>query len=169
MGVTFDVTSLWEVAVMPMPGSPEYRLLADKVNGRPKIFEENPLRALLLAIAYPLRSFSSLRVGIDPGRRSCGVAALADGLLFHASSIDCSEVGREASSIIKAVPSGSSSVFLGSGTGWEEAADALLEAGVEFKVVDEYGTSKGDLGLPLPLKDKNMRAAVRLALSPPGD
>ncbi|ADL19773.1 hypothetical protein ASAC_1368 [Acidilobus saccharovorans 345-15] len=169
MNVTFEVASSWEVAVMPVPGSPEYRLLADKVDGRPKIFEEDPLRALLLAIAYPLSSFSSLRVGIDPGRRSCGVAALADGMIFHASSVGCSDVGREAASIIRAAPAESFSVFLGSGTGWEEVASSLLEAGVEFKVVDEYGTSRGDLGLPLPLKDKNMRAAVRLALTPPED
>ncbi|AMD30694.1 hypothetical protein [Acidilobus sp. 7A] len=165
--VTFDPSSSWEVAVMPLAGSPEYALLAGAVDGRPKVFEPDPLRALLLALAYPSGSFSSLQVGVDPGRRACGVAAIADGLVFHASPSACGDVGREVSRIVRAAPSERYRVLLGSGTGWEEVAGSLLEAGLQFEVVDEYGTTSSRLELPVRLKDRNLRAALRLAMTPP--
>jgi len=74
-------------------------------------------------------------------------------------------VAERAERLVRAAPAARFSLVLGSGSGWEEVASRLLERGLSFTVADEMGTtnSAADL-LPLRLRDRNARAAVRLAL-----
>jgi len=163
--VTFDPASQWDVAVMPLPESPESKVFSVVQAKGPAVSDEDPLRALLLALAYPKDGFSTLRIGVDPGQRLCGLAAVADGLIIEARSVTCDEVAERAERLVRAAPAARFSLVLGSGSGWEEVASRLLEKSLSFTVADEMGTtnSAADL-LPLRLRDRNARAAVRLAL-----
>lgn len=152
------------MAIAPLPESPEYRLLEPLIRGRAAIEERDPLRALMMGVAYPMKGFSSLLMGVDPGVRACGVAAIADGLIFEAESVQCDRVGGLARRLVDSVPAESVRVVLGSGTGWEAAARSLLDEGLEFSIADEFGTSRAR-ALPLEFRDRNVRAAVSLALS----
>ncbi|MGC9209984.1 MAG: hypothetical protein ACP5FT_01775 [Acidilobus sp.] len=129
----------------------------------PTVVDPDPLRALMLALAFPRRSFSLLRIGLDPGLRLCGVGAVADHFIVEASSRPCDEVVSVVDRLIKSVPAARYDVILGSGSGWEAVASRLAEAGIPFRVADEMGTNSVET-LPIRVKDRNARAAVILAL-----
>ncbi|MGC9071487.1 MAG: hypothetical protein ACP5HK_02155 [Acidilobus sp.] len=161
--ITFDPSSRWDVAVAPVPGSPEAKTVRESAEG-PAIFDPDPLRSLMLALAFPRGAFSTLKVGVDPGLRSCGVGAVADGLVVEAESLPCDLVVSVVERLVRLVPACRYDVVLGSGSGWENLASGLARVGIAFRVADEMGTTGAGEILPVRIKDRNARAAVALAL-----
>ncbi|GAB6147966.1 hypothetical protein [Stetteria hydrogenophila] len=155
-----------DVAVMPLPGSPEWAAYrSTRIDARGVVSERDPWLALALAVAYPKRGFTRLLVGVDPGG-SCGVSAVADGVVIYTGKAPCSQVGGLVSWITSWVPHSRLSVYIGTGPGYPEASLSLEEAGVPYMEADESETS--DPAVPglarHAWKDRDLRASTLIAL-----
>jgi len=155
-----------DVAVAPLPGTPEEAVYAPYLAEYPGpvIVEEDPLTAAALAIAYPRRGFSLLRVGVDPGS-SCGVAAVADEYIIEASKVECGVLGEHVASLAARIPHAALRVYVGDGQGSGEAAASLEAAGIDYGMVDEsWTTRRAPGGVARFIKDRDILASVAIAL-----
>ncbi len=156
-----------DVAVLPLPGSPEeaaYRAVELRVAFR--VLESDAWKALALAVAAPRRAYRELLIGIDPGS-TCAYAAIADGVLLYAGRAPCGEVARRVSWLARWIPHERLSVNLGGGPGAGAAAAGLDSAGIPYKVVGEQGTStRGPPPGPVwrEWMDADLRASLLIAL-----
>lgn len=151
--------------VLVEPSGEELRALGARIEARFRVKEEDPWRALFAALFVP-RGASYIRAGIDPGL-SCALAAFGDNLLIWAESLACDEVVDRLLWLRGVVRAPVLRVSLGAGEGYEVVAERLIEEGVPFTLVPENGTSRRD-GSPYRLRDRDIMAAVRLALGAGG-
>lgn len=155
-----------DVAVMPKPGSPEWPAYeATPIEAGGVIVEEDPWRALSLAVAHPKESFSRVLVGVDPGSE-CGVSAVADGVVLYAGKEPCEGVGSLVAWLASWIPHARLSVHVGTGPGFSQAAVSLERAGIPYSEADEADTSNPVIpGLARhSWKDKDLRASTIIAL-----
>lgn len=152
-----------DVIVEPLDDN-ELKALEASVEARIRIRERDPWRALLTALFAPRRP--TLRAGIDPGL-SCAIAVFGDNLLIWAERLSCEEAVDRLLWVKSKAGAPLVRVNLGSGEGYEIVARRLIEEGVPFTLAPEAGTSRRER-LLYALKDRDVMAAIRLALSGAG-
>ncbi len=155
------------VVVAPLRGTPEYMVFNNilrEYNGG-IIWERDPQRALMLALAYPRSRFSRVIFGIDPGKK-CGVAGLGDDLLVYASKEPCEAVGSILTNLRLKVPSKNWEVYVGNGHGFLKAIESLENSKIDYVIVDESGTTRSSRRnlYARGVKDRDIIASMAIAL-----
>ena len=156
-----------DVAVAPLPGSPEealYRESLDSFPG-PVIVERNPYTALSRALAHPRPRFSRLIAGVDPGRE-CGLAVIGDGVVIGLVKVDCGRLADAIMGFQENYPAARTETYIGDGQGFPRAAASMELAGLSYTVVDERGTTRPPAyaGLFSLVKDRDLLAGLAIAL-----
>lgn len=158
-----------DVAVAPPIYSPEHgwsmgvleRMKCDSI-----ISDESPLKAIFRALAHPWELFMQVVFGVDPGYR-CAAVAIADGIVVWTWKGRCGELGKAVVGILEFVPSSSSHIYLGSGPAFEEAEESLIESGIEYTIVEEWGSTSKPYSPPgslyRMLEDKDLLASLTIA------
>ncbi|MCS7107593.1 MAG: hypothetical protein NZ902_05790 [Acidilobaceae archaeon] len=149
-----------DVLVEPWESS-ELEGLSARIEAKGRVRERDPWRALFKALFYPSGP-SSLRIGIDPGT-SCALAAYADSVLVWTEKLQCSEVSKKISWLLRITGAQSHRINVGAGEGYEVVVEELMRAGLSFALVSEEGTTRR--GRPFRgVRDKDISAAASLAL-----
>jgi len=156
-----------DIVVAPLPGSPEeplYRATLDEYKG-PVVRERDPHAALSRSLSYPKDRFARLIIGVDPGR-DCGVAAIVDGIVISLTRRPCTDLAPTVRELAGLYPSSRVETYIGDGYGLAAAAASMDEHGVEYVIVDEYGTTRPPsyAGLFSLVRDKDLLAGLAIAL-----
>jgi len=156
-----------DVVVEPAGSVPEARILHEaSIRVRHVVSgEEDPRRALAIALSMPRGSFRELIIGVDPGA-SCGMSAIADALILWAGRVSCSMVGEKILWLKSWIPHDRISVFIGRGPGSAVAEHSVIEAGLEYRLVEEYGTTAQPIlwDVLRVLGDRDLVASASIAL-----
>ena len=156
-----------DVAVLPPPGEPEYNVYTPLLRemGIPVVAERDPLRGLVLALKYPVRSVSRLLFGVDPGGE-CGVTTIGDGTVIYTFKSPCRSAGARILEVSRRIPHDKMNVYVGDGQGLGEAMHSLVAAGISYSIIEERGSTVEPSHGPLRgvLKDKDLLASLTIAL-----
>jgi len=156
-----------DIVVAPLPDSPEeplYRPVLDEYRG-PVVRDRDPHAALSRSLAYPKDMFTRLIIGVDPGRE-CGVAAIVDGIVIQLSKRPCPDLAPTVRELAALYPSTRVETYIGDGHGLAAATASMDELGLEYVIVDEYGTTRPPsyAGLFSLVRDKDLLAGLAIAL-----